>query len=139
MYKIDGENTYNDPKVIEVTEVRGKSSASTKQMLHFLQLSRAADFVQYDYGEEENWLRYGTYTPPSIDLTKIKDVPMALFVGEEDDLGTPAVGKWTKNKIKKNLVYYKEIPDHDHFTSAVGYDMSFVTDIIELLDAYNLG
>jgi len=64
-------------------------------------------------------------------------VPTALFVGKQDDLSTPEVGQWTKNKIKDSLVYYKEIDQHDHFSSAVAKDMSFMTDVIELIDAYN--
>lgn len=94
--------------------------------------------MNYDYGKEENWLRYGSYTPPNLDISKIKDVPIALFVGKQDDLSTPEVGQWTKNKVKDNIVYYNEMDNHDHFSSAVAKDMSFMNDVIELLDGFNL-
>lgn len=116
---------------------RGSSSASTRQLLHFLQTNRADDFQQYDYGEKKNMKKYGQKHPPSIDLTKIEGVPIAMFVGKQDDLSTPEVGQWTLDKVSKTVVYYEEIEDHDHFTSAVGKDMSFVTDVINLLDAFN--
>jgi len=70
-------------------------------------------------------------------LTKIQDVPIAMFVGKQDDLGTPDLGQWTFDKVKNTTVYYEEIDDHDHFTSSVGKDMSFVGDVIKLLDAFN--
>ena len=70
-------------------------------------------------------------------MTKIHDVPIAMFVGKQDDLGTPALAKWTHDKVKPTTVFYKEYNDHDHFTSSVGKDMSFVTEVIQLLDKYN--
>ena len=60
-----------------------------------------------------------------------------MFVGKQDDLGTPELGQWTLDKVSKNVVYYEEIDDHDHFTSSNGNDMSFVADVISLLDAFN--
>lgn len=60
-----------------------------------------------------------------------------MFVGKQDDLGTPEVGRWTLDRVNHTTVYYNELDNHNHFTSSVGIDMSFVNDIIMLLDAYS--
>jgi len=74
---------------------------------------------------------YGSKTPPSIDLTSIDDqVKIALFVGKQDELGTPAVGAWTREKVASNLVYYKDLDDWDHYTYSVGKDMSYFEDVL---------
>ena len=91
----------------------------------------------YDYGKDKNLVKYGQEKPPSIDLTQIKDVPIAMFVGKQDDLGTPALGRWTKERVKDVLIHYEELDNHNHFSSSVGKDMSFMTTVIELLDYVN--
>lgn len=45
---------FNDAKVVEASNEREGSSASTKQLLHFIQTARANDFVKYDYGKDKN-------------------------------------------------------------------------------------
>ena len=60
-----------------------------------------------------------------------------MFVGKQDNLGTPELGQWTRDKVNSTVVYYEELEDHDHYTSSVGKDMTFMTDVINLLDAFN--
>ena len=63
-----------------------------------------------------------------------------MFVGKQDNLGTPELGRWTLDKVNSthpNVIYYEELDDHDHFTSSVGNDMSFMDDVIKLLDQVN--
>lgn len=74
--------------------------------------------------------RYGQKNPPSIDLTNIEDVPIAMFVGNQDELSTPAVGQWTKEKVNSTLVYYEELENWDHYTYAVGKDMSYMENVL---------
>jgi len=37
--------SFNDAKVVETMQTRGSSSASSKQVLHYLQITKANDFV----------------------------------------------------------------------------------------------
>ena len=47
--------------------------------------------------DDANQAMYGQELPPIIDLTKISDsVPIALYVGLEDDISTPKNAEWTK-------------------------------------------
>jgi hypothetical protein len=63
-----------------MVENRPMSSASTKQVFHYLQSTRDDKFQKYDYGSIENEKRYGQKRPPAIDLTTI-ETPVAMFVG----------------------------------------------------------
>lgn len=58
-------------------------------------------------------VKYGQAIPPIIELSKIVNVPMALFVGKQDPLSNPAVGQWTKSHLN-GVVHYEEIDKHDH-------------------------
>ena len=51
---------------------------------HFRQLMLSGDFRKYDFGIEENFERYKSTQPPSYDLSKIKDVPIAMLCGATD-------------------------------------------------------
>ena len=49
---------------------------------------------------------YGSLYPPKIDLAQI-DVPLAMFVGNQDDLGTPEMGRWTLEQLSIKPYYYE--------------------------------
>ncbi|XP_072762502.1 lipase 3-like [Anoplolepis gracilipes] len=59
------------------------AGASAKTLLHFSQGYQSGKFRQYDYGREENMLKYNSPEPPDYDLANIK-VPIALFYGLND-------------------------------------------------------
>jgi len=63
-----------------------------------LQSSRDKKFQEYDFGKDENQKRYGSDYPPEIDIGSF-DTPVAMFVGQDDELATPALGQWTKKRI----------------------------------------
>ena len=63
------------------------SSTSTKNGWHMSQLTTSGKFQRFDYGEYNNMKYYGQATPPEINIEEI-DVPVAMFVGEYDALGT---------------------------------------------------
>jgi hypothetical protein len=56
------------------------------------------DFYLYDWGsKKDNQARYGQDTPPIVDLTQIKELPTAMFVGSVDDLGDPTDASWARD------------------------------------------
>jgi hypothetical protein len=59
-----------------------------------------------------------------------------MFVGKQDELSTPEVGKWTNSQVK-NSVYYKDLDNWDHATYSVGNDMSYFEDVLSLMSKYN--
>ena len=100
-----------------------------------MQSKRDKKFQQFDFGKTENQKVYGQTSPPEINIRNF-DIPVAIFVGKQDELSTPAVGKWTKDQVKKT-VYYKDIDNWDHSSFSTGKDMSYFQDVLILMSKYN--
>ena len=62
------------------------NGASLQQIIHFAQLINSGNFQYFDYGKQGNLEKYGQEQPLLIDVTEIKEVPIALFVGYYDNL-----------------------------------------------------
>jgi len=60
------------------------------------------DFVLFDWGSSTlNQQHYGQITPPIVDLKNIKgEVPVAMFVGKDDDLGDVIDARWAADEIR---------------------------------------
>jgi hypothetical protein len=52
---------------------------------------------------------------PLINLKKITNIPLAVYIGANDNLVTPTDGKWLKSQLQANLSYYREITNFDNF------------------------
>ncbi|KAL1502478.1 hypothetical protein ABEB36_007614 [Hypothenemus hampei] len=59
------------------------SGVAMKQFYHMAQEIVSESFRQYDYGTEENLVRYGTTEPPAYNLNKLT-APMALYYAKND-------------------------------------------------------
>jgi alpha-beta hydrolase superfamily lysophospholipase len=53
--------------------------------------------------------------PPLIDISKIKNVPIALFVGSLDQVSTFEDSKWLNETLGKTVVHYEVINNFSHF------------------------
>lgn len=127
-------NPYNVPEDADVGNFRSISAGSTKQLVHYAQTSASNSFSQFDYGLRVNLQKYGQKYAPVINLAKL-DVPLAMFVGMEDDLSTPDMGKWTLGHLSSKP-FYRVIQNWDHSSFAIGKDMSYVDDVLALLNTY---
>ncbi|XP_052863648.1 lipase 1-like [Anopheles cruzii] len=67
------------------------SGASSKQLVHFVQMHRTGRFQQFDYGRREggNRAHYGADEPPVYNLTAAT-APVAIFYGLNDWMVGPA-------------------------------------------------
>ncbi|XP_052891370.1 lipase 3-like [Anopheles moucheti] len=73
-----------DRLALHVISGHNPSGASSKQLLHFVQLSRAGRFQQLDYGgKEQNLVAYGREDPPSYNLSAVT-APVMMFYGLND-------------------------------------------------------
>ena len=61
---------------------------------HFQQIMRDRKFQKFDFGPERNVKEYGSEQPPEYDLSKVKDVPIALINGALDGLASPKDTEW---------------------------------------------
>jgi len=56
-------------------------------------------FALFNYTQSDpkgNTDNYGSDNIPSIDLTQIENVPIAIYVGQNDSLSVPADADWLK-------------------------------------------
>ncbi|XP_022823996.1 lipase 3-like [Spodoptera litura] len=82
------------------------AGASIKQLAHYGQLLLSNDFRKYDYGEEENILRYGVPIPPSYALENIL-VPIAMFYSDSDWLAHPSDVKRLYKRLNSVIDLYR--------------------------------
>ena len=52
---------------------------------------------------------------PLINLKKITNIPLAVYIGVNDNLVTPTDGIWLKSQLQGNLSYYREMANFDNF------------------------
>ncbi|EFN63086.1 Lipase 3 [Camponotus floridanus] len=68
------------------------AGASTKTILHYIQIYQTGKFRKYDYGLDKNLLVYNSSEPPDYNLANIT-VPIALFYG---------LGDWLVDSVVSN-------------------------------------
>ena len=93
-------------------------------------------FRYFDFGgSRKNLEEYGQDTPPEINISDITDVPVAMFVGRQDDLANLKDNRWLKEQLP-SLIYYQEM-DGSHASFVTGSDMDFFKRVCELAHFYN--
>lgn len=118
---------------------------SAKSFMHYAQSISSGKFQLFDYGSTAlNTLKYGQANPPEVDLTRIDntEVPVALFVGNEDDIADIEDSEWVKSQILDNgrgsdvLVHYEEF-EAGHYSFMVGENMKYLESLLHLVSKYN--
>lgn len=73
-----------------------------------------------------------------IELKKIteSEVPIAMFVGNNDILATPSDAQWTRDQLGKNIVKYEEKDNMDHEAFNYGKDTDFISEVVDLISHY---
>ncbi|XP_070610057.1 putative lysosomal acid lipase/cholesteryl ester hydrolase isoform X2 [Erythrolamprus reginae] len=108
---------------------------SVKDINHWSQIILSGEFKRYDYGDKNKEI-YNTTTPP---FYKIEDVhvPVAVWSGGKDIATTRRNVESLIARIT-NLVFYKDIPDWQHFDAVLGLDavQRCYPDILELMQKY---
>lgn len=94
----------------------------------------------FDWGTNElNQEHYGSIYPPVIDLSRITDIPTAMFVGTADDLGDTTDAEWARDQIMSGgnaLVHYEEV-DAGHASFMIGKNMTYFDEVMNLVHTYN--
>jgi len=93
IFEIVGCNTEGkcDPGNLNLSRTDVYSShiggASVQDLLHLLQASTSIDVPYYNYGSNQaNQQHYNQSSPPNYDISNVH-VPVALFIGENDNFG----------------------------------------------------
>uniref|UniRef100_A0A7S3CLY6 Uncharacterized protein n=1 Tax=Strombidium rassoulzadegani TaxID=1082188 RepID=A0A7S3CLY6_9SPIT len=129
---------YNRADAAQLSRKRPSSNASLKQLVHFAQLMKDKKFELYNYETTaKNRKLYGSRNPPIIDIKKIKDVPIAMFVGKQDELANPTDARWARDQLKSEMAHYEEIDQFDHSSFNIGKDLSYFERVISVVKVFN--
>jgi len=116
------------------------AGSSVQEFWHYAQQVNSHNMQLFDWGSKSiNNQKYGQDTPPIVFLNKITDVPIAMFVGKEDDLGDVTDTRWARDAIKSGgdaMVYYEEM-SAGHASFLIGKDMTWVDRAKGLIAKYN--
>ena len=107
-------------------------------VVHYSQLMQTDKFQRFDFGIDENQLRYGQNEPPFYDLDMLRgEVPIAFFAGSLDELADETDVQWLYEQLgEENVVYYQTF-ELGHLTFGEALDMSwFQNDGLDLLSKY---
>ena len=130
----DEDTSLDDEDRLSVYLSHFPAGTSLKCLDHFAQLMSAPTFQRYDYGEQGNIEAYGTSTPPRIPLAEMKgSVPIAMFVGQKDELADTIDNEWAYSEMGSDVVVFYNEYNLGHLSFLVADDMSFFT-----VDALNL-
>ncbi|XP_045609070.1 lipase 3 [Procambarus clarkii] len=81
---IGGENSnYLDREYLPVIFAHMPAGTGLRVFTHLLQIQAARKFQAFDYGEAENMVKYGTTSPPSFPLSRVK-IPVGLYWSRND-------------------------------------------------------
>lgn len=132
----DGDTSVDDLDALRNYYGHYPAGISVKSLEHTLQIYMNKRFAYFDYGESENLAKYGTSTPPLINLGNISGVPIALMVGKTDLLGDPEDNQWLLRQLGSNVIAYN-LYDYGHITFFIGKDMKYLEDVNVLLNIHN--
>ena len=110
--------------------------ASVQSLCHYGQIRTADKFKKFDYRDpKKNFEKYGQTRPPEIDISTISEVPIAMYVGKEDQIVDVDSNRWVRDQIK-SVVHYEEL-NHDHFSFQLAEDMSYFEDVVDMIHDHN--
>ena len=70
------------------------AGSSLNAVIHFSQLINAGVFQRFDFGHIKNIIKYGQVNPPLIDISGIKDIPIVIVVGTDDEMADAIDSEW---------------------------------------------
>ena len=107
-----------------------------KNLIHMSQIVQSGNFQRYDYGLSLNLRKYGSQSPPLIDLSLITYLPVALLVGKYDSLATVEDNKGNREVLGDAVKFYKEY-EKDHLSFVLGRETDYLReDVVPLLEEW---
>ncbi|KAH6924754.1 hypothetical protein HPB50_023789 [Hyalomma asiaticum] len=106
----------------------------------FFQMYRSQNFIMYNYGFEENLIRYNQPEPYEYPLEHVF-APIALFTGASDRFANPVDVQDLRSRIRDSIVFDYEVPQEtfSHLDFVVGYDAAVLLHepMISLVQGWN--
>jgi len=132
-----GPSKYMNQSRISVYTSHSPAGTSTKNVIHFAQMTISGKFQMYDYGSPmSNIKHYNQTEAPLYDLTKIQ-TPVALYWANNDWLADPKDIVYLKTNLP-NIVDDYEVMDWDHldFIWAINAKKFLYDRMINLMKKY---
>ena len=130
------EPSVNDFTAVQRMGSRFHQGYSLKTLEYWSQIFKKNRFAKYDYGETENLKKYGSVDPPVVDISKIKDVPIAIMVGIHDRLVPIRDSRWIKENIDPSVLKFYNEYNYGHLTFVAAKDACFLDDVQKLLKEF---
>lgn len=129
----DSNPDINDPVATQNYLSHYPSGSSLRELEHITQCVRSKNFQRFDFGPLGNLERYGSSVPPTIDISTIDGIPIAIFAGEKDLITKLEDTQWAMAQLTKSLVHYS-VHDLGHVSYFIARDMSYFSiDVMDML------
>jgi len=117
------------------------AGTSVRNMAHWSQLAQSGKFRMYDYGVVENYVVYGSLTPPDYPLQNLTAPPIAFFNGLKDDLADPTDVQNLINALpaSNKPIFMNTQPTYQHLDFTWGenaYELIY-PDVVQLALKYS--
>ncbi|XP_077531071.1 lipase lipl-1-like [Haemaphysalis longicornis] len=116
------------------------SGTSIRNIIHYTQMYRAQNFIMYNYGFEENFLRYGQGEPVAYPLENVF-APIALFTAASDRFANPTDVMHLRSRIQEAIVFEYQLPQDSfmHLDFVIGCDATLMLHepMIALVQGFN--
>ena len=125
----------DNPAFIPVYTQRLIGGTSVKNMKYWGQVIAAQNPrpSKFNYGPAQNQVVYGSPAPPQLDYSKIK-VPLAIFGGKHDAIVKQKdIDVLRMQLTRDQVVFFKTDYNLDHFGFVCSNDLSYVSDVIKVL------
>lgn len=83
------------PSFLPIINGHVPTTSSSLQIMHYIQLYSSGRFCRFDFGPDENLLRYGQESPPDYELANVT-VPIVFFYSSND---------WLSDVVDISLLY----------------------------------
>lgn len=125
-----------DPVAYSELELRFPSGSSVEIFQHVVQIQRSQTLRYFDYGTNQNMIRYGQEDPPLVNLENVQGIPIVLCLGTED-IVSPAIDI-NQVFIDNNIdpIVFNSSYFMGHSSALTGSDMGYLEDVYEQLQLY---
>lgn len=133
-----------DKKTISEWAEHEPGGTSVLNICHWCQAIRSetpeASFSKFDYGTDENFIRYNQLTPPRYDLSKIPDdLPISLYWGTADCLADPTDVQYILDTLPSKVKLSNKVSGYNHtdYMWDDSADKDIYLSLLTFLDQYN--
>ena len=81
--------------------------------------------------------KYGNNEPPQVDISQIKDVPIAIFAGKYDLLATLKDLHWVRDHLDPSVLKHCEECEAGHLTFIIGKEVTYLDRVQQLIRDYS--